>query len=44
MKLKMVWVLEEIAHDEQFLLLPQLFQKLSAAEASKSVYVREMIN
>ena len=32
----------EIAHYEQFLLLPQhYFQKLSAAEASESVCMRE---
>ena len=29
----------EISHFEQFLLLSQIFQKLSAAEASESVYM-----
>ena len=31
----------EIAHDEQFLLLPQCFQKSSAADVSESVYMWE---
>ena len=34
----------EIAHSEQFLLLRQCFQKLSAAEGSESVCMREMVN
>ena len=33
----------EIAHHEQFLLLPQRFQYSSAAEASEDVYMREMV-
>ena len=34
----------EIAHHEQFLLLPECFQKLFAAEASESVYMLESVN
>ena len=34
----------EIAHDEQFLLLPQCFKNVSAAEASESVCMWERIN
>ena len=34
----------EIARFEQFLLLSQCFLKLSAAEASESVYMRERVN
>ena len=34
----------EIAHLVQFLLLPQCFQELSAAEASKGVYIWEWVN
>ena len=34
----------EIAHLEQFLLLPQCFWKTSAAEASENVYMRESDN
>ena len=34
----------EIAHFEQFLILPQYFQKSSVAEASESVYRWEMVN
>ena len=34
----------EIAHHEQFLLLPQCFQKSSASEAWESVYMRERVN
>ena len=34
----------EIACFEQFLLLPQCFQKLSAADASESVYMWERDN
>ena len=33
----------EIAHHEQFLLLPQCFQKTSVPEASESVCMREMV-
>ena len=33
----------EISHLEQFLLLPQYFQKLSAAESSESVYRLERV-
>ena len=33
----------EIAHYEQFLLLPHCFQKSSAAEASESVYIWERV-
>ena len=33
----------EIAHYEQFLLLPKCFQKSSAAEASESVCMRESV-
>ena len=33
----------EIALFEQFILLSQSFQKSSAAEASESVYMREMV-
>ena len=32
---------EEIAHHEQFLLWPQSFQKTSAVEALKSIYMKE---
>ena len=35
---------EEIAHYRQFILLPQCFQMLSAAEVSESVYVWEKDN
>ena len=35
---------EEIAHDEQFLLLPQCFKKSSAAEASENVCMWERVN
>ena len=35
---------EEIASFEQFLFLSQSFQKLSAAEASESVYIRERVS
>ena len=34
----------EIAHYEQFLLLPQCFQKSSAVEMSESVYMWERVN
>ena len=34
----------EIARFEQFLLLSQCFQKLSAAVASESVYMKERVN
>ena len=34
----------EIAHYEQFLCLPQSFQKLSAAESSKSLCMWERVN
>ena len=34
----------EIVHHEQLILLPQYFQKLSAAEASERVYMWERIN
>ena len=34
---------EEIAHDEQFIHLPQCFQKLPGAEASESVYMKERV-
>ena len=34
----------EISHVEQFLLLPQLFQKSSAADASKCVWKRERVS
>ena len=34
----------EIAHFMQFLLLSQCFQKLSASEASESVYKWERVN
>ena len=34
----------EISHHEQFLLLPQCFQKPSAAAASESVYICERVN
>ena len=34
----------EIAHHEQFLLLPQLLQKSSAAEASERGYMWERVN
>ena len=33
----------EITHYEQFLLLPKCFQKLSAADASESIYIWEKI-
>ena len=33
----------EIYHFEQFLLLSQSFQKLSAADASESAYMRERV-
>ena len=33
----------EIAHSVQFLLLSLFFKKLSAAEASESVYMREKV-
>ena len=33
----------EIARFEQFLLLPTCFQKMSAAEASESVYMWESV-
>ena len=33
----------EVAHDEQFLLLPQYFQKSSAAEASENICMRERV-
>ena len=38
-----MWQTEEIAHNEQFLLLSQCFQKSSAAEASKSITMRERV-
>ena len=34
----------EIAHHEQFLLLPHVFKLFSASEASESVYMRERVN
>ena len=34
----------EIAHDKQFLILSQCFQKLSSAEAPESVYMRERVD
>ena len=34
----------DIAHNEQFLLLPECFQNLSAAEASERVRVWESVN
>ena len=34
----------EIAQDEQYLLLPQCFQKSSAAELSESVFMWERVN
>ena len=34
---------EEITHYEQFLLLPQCFQMLSAAEASESAYMQKRV-
>ena len=48
----MIWLLKrveiivakgEIAHYEQFILLPQWFQKWSPAEASESVYIWEWV-
>ena len=33
----------EVACFEQFILLPQCFQKSSAAEASESIYIRERV-
>ena len=34
----------EIAHDEQYLLMPQRFQKLSAAKSSENVCMWERVN
>ena len=42
-ELKTLWQKGEIACFEQFLLLPQCFQKTSAADASKYVYKWERV-
>ena len=42
-ELKTLWQKGEIAHYEQFLLLPKCFQKSAAAEVSTFVYMWESV-
>ena len=42
--MKTLWQKKKIARFQQFLLLSLCFKKLSAAEASESVYMRERVN
>ena len=43
-KVEIIVAKGEIAHYEQFLLLPQWFQKLSASDKSECVYKCERVN